>query len=274
MSGSKFIARKVAVVTRVARCTRGDLRNSSCRRRPAQPCCVASLPLGATSTSPSDDDIMQGLLNQAQHSPVVTSQQDAQSSSRQAAHERSCRRATAISGSEQPSDTASCVIQDSVIEEPETVGSGRSSRCQTLASHMPLAARGAPASMDFHAMCSQLAQWRATHLTAHVPRHVFDAPALGAWVRHMRKLHKDGKLEQWKVEVLNALGFVWHLSDQDARWHHLYHQLRRYKLLHGSTTLDPAHSAADGVEWDAVARSARRHMGHCLPACLPACPHI
>jgi hypothetical protein len=57
-----------------------------------------------------------------------------------------------------------------------------------------------PSRMDFELMFGQLVQWKAQHLSAHVPRFCFDAPELGAWVRYVRKQHKDGLLEQWKVE--------------------------------------------------------------------------
>lgn len=57
-----------------------------------------------------------------------------------------------------------------------------------------------PSRMDFTAMLQRLAAWRARHLSAHVPRHCFDAPELGAWVRYMRKQHKEGRLEQWKAD--------------------------------------------------------------------------
>lgn len=57
-----------------------------------------------------------------------------------------------------------------------------------------------PSRMDFAAMYAQLAAWQQRFLSAHVPRHCFDAPELGAWVRYLRKQHKDGHLEQWKVD--------------------------------------------------------------------------
>lgn len=57
-----------------------------------------------------------------------------------------------------------------------------------------------PSRMDFATMYAQLAAWQQRFLTAHVPRHCFDAPELGAWVRYVRKQHKDGHLEQWKAD--------------------------------------------------------------------------
>jgi hypothetical protein len=57
-----------------------------------------------------------------------------------------------------------------------------------------------PSLMEFAAMLAELQAWRQRHLTAHVPRFCFDAPELGAWVRYLRKQHKEGLLEQWKVD--------------------------------------------------------------------------
>lgn len=53
---------------------------------------------------------------------------------------------------------------------------------------------------------------------------------------------------------LNALGFEWELTDQEAKWHHLYHQLRRYRTLYGTTDIDTTHSSLDGCDWRIVAR--------------------
>jgi hypothetical protein len=63
-------------------------------------------------------------------------------------------------------------------------------------------------ALDFDRMYRQLADFKRAHLTAHVPRHCWDAPELGAWVRQLRKLHKERRLERWKVDrwVLQRLG--------------------------------------------------------------------
>lgn len=63
-----------------------------------------------------------------------------------------------------------------------------------------------PSLMDFATMYAQLQAWQARHMSAHVPRHCFDAPELGAWVRHMRKQHKDRRLEQWKADRCALVG--------------------------------------------------------------------
>jgi hypothetical protein len=55
-------------------------------------------------------------------------------------------------------------------------------------------------ALDFDRMYRQLAEFKRAHLTAHVPRHCWDAPELGAWARQLRKDRKEGRLERWKVD--------------------------------------------------------------------------
>jgi hypothetical protein len=87
-------------------------------------------------------------------------------------------------------------------------------------------------------MYQQLVAWQMTHLSCHVPRNCHDAPPLlDAWVRHLRRLHASGALEQWKVDRLNLLGFEWSISDQHAKWLSKYHELRRYRAVHGHVGL-------------------------------------
>jgi hypothetical protein len=50
-----------------------------------------------------------------------------------------------------------------------------------------------------------------------------------------------------------VLGFEWELTNQAAKWHHFYHQLRRYRSLYGTTDIDTAHSEQDGCDWGVVA---------------------
>lgn len=57
-----------------------------------------------------------------------------------------------------------------------------------------------PSRFPFEPMYEQLRRWQGRHVSAHVPRFCFDAPALGAWVRFLRKQRKLGQLEQWKVD--------------------------------------------------------------------------
>lgn len=84
-----------------------------------------------------------------------------------------------------------------------------------------------PSRLPFEAMYQQLVAWRMAHLSCHVPRNCFDAPPmLDAWVRHLRRLRETGNLEQWKQDRLNMLGFEWEMSDVQAKWVNMYHQVR------------------------------------------------
>jgi hypothetical protein len=65
-------------------------------------------------------------------------------------------------------------------------------------------------------------------------------------VRHLRRLHASGKLEQWKVDRLNLLGFEWSLGDQAAKWLSKYHDLRRFRAVYGHLELQGSHSISEG----------------------------
>jgi hypothetical protein len=198
------------------------------------------------------------------------------------------------------------------------------------------ARRPHPARMPFDAMYTQLAAWRARYLSCHVPRFCFDAPVLGAWVRWLRKEHKEQRLERWKMDRwggmrghagrgnaavacpaphagdgqaleascthmrpchtafgscplatatstansihhppcaaphappceaaapcsallrrLNLLDFEWQLTDADAKWYNSYHQLRRFKAIHGHTRLPADYRSREDRDWVRVAR--------------------
>jgi len=40
---------------------------------------------------------------------------------------------------------------------------------------------------------------------------------LSVQVRHLRRKHASGKLEQWQVDRLNLLGFEWEMGDVQVR---------------------------------------------------------
>lgn len=67
-------------------------------------------------------------------------------------------------------------------------------------------------------------------------------------------MHPAASLTSPCSHRLNKLAFEWELLDVDAKWHHQYHQLRRYRVLHGSTAVDATLSAQDGCDWASLAR--------------------
>lgn len=60
---------------------------------------------------------------------------------------------------------------------------------------------------------------------------------------------------------LDLVGFEWQLIDTDAKWHASYHQLRRFKAVHGHTQLPPDFSSDDEYDWVIVSRWAWVCMG-------------
>lgn len=92
-----------------------------------------------------------------------------------------------------------------------------------------------PAALDFNDMYRQLELWRMRYGDTHVPRFVHDNPTLGHWVKYVRRCHKHDALPRWQVDQLNALDFVWRPAKQEAAWYFFYHELRRFKQLHGHT---------------------------------------
>lgn len=59
---------------------------------------------------------------------------------------------------------------------------------------------------------------------------VFDAPELGAWTQRVRRAYKSGKLPQHRQEKLEATKFMWKVDTVTAKWHHNFHETRRYMV--------------------------------------------
>lgn len=125
-----------------------------------------------------------------------------------------------------------------------------------LRSSIPIAKN--PQFLDFEEMYEELKTWQQLYKSSYVPRYCFDAPVLGCWVRWMRRRYKEGRLESWKVERLNRLAFDWTLTNAEAKWYHYYHQLRRYKHVHGHTRIPHNYQDRREYDWVIVARWLRR----------------
>jgi hypothetical protein len=55
---------------------------------------------------------------------------------------------------------------------------------------------------------------------------------------------------------LNLLDFQWKIPDTEAKWHHYYHQLRRFKLIHGHTEVPHDYNSKEEYDWVMVGRYA------------------
>lgn len=58
---------------------------------------------------------------------------------------------------------------------------------------------------------------------------VYDNPVLGMWVHRMRRDLKKKLAPQWQVDKLDSIQFAWKVDQISAKWHHNFHEARRYK---------------------------------------------
>ena len=58
---------------------------------------------------------------------------------------------------------------------------------------------------------------------------VYDNPVLGMWVHRKRRDFKNKLAPQWQVDKLDSLAFAWKVDQISAKWHHNFHEARRYK---------------------------------------------
>ncbi|KAF6263228.1 hypothetical protein COO60DRAFT_1698854 [Scenedesmus sp. NREL 46B-D3] len=49
---------------------------------------------------------------------------------------------------------------------------------------------------------------------------------------HLQQQQQPWRLQPWHIQELDAVGFVWQPSQEDAAWHARYHQLRHFKQAH------------------------------------------
>lgn len=59
---------------------------------------------------------------------------------------------------------------------------------------------------------------------------VYDNPVLGMWVHELRKKAKEKKMDDETYSRLDAIGFCWTVDQQSAKWHHILHEARRYRV--------------------------------------------
>lgn len=76
---------------------------------------------------------------------------------------------------------------------------------------------------------------------------VWDNPVLGMWVHRLRRDFKNDLLPQWQVDKLDTLQFAWKVDQISAKWHHNFHEARRYKVslvkCDSAALWTPAHTA-------------------------------
>lgn len=59
-----------------------------------------------------------------------------------------------------------------------------------------------------------------------IPQKFSDNPTLGRWVNNQRTLYKRGKLNEYKIEKLNELNFIWDV--QEASWNNFIEKFKQF----------------------------------------------
>jgi hypothetical protein len=71
--------------------------------------------------------------------------------------------------------------------------------------------------------------------------HQTEYPGLELWVLNQRVLRKRGQMDGERHQQLDAIGFIWELSD--ARWQALLVALQRFRKQHGHCLVTTKHEA-------------------------------
>jgi hypothetical protein len=84
--------------------------------------------------------------------------------------------------------------------------------------------------------------------------------SLGRWVKHQRKLYRDGKLSSDRVAKLGSIGFSWSGNKADLDWEKNFAKLKKYKQVHGNC-LVPSRNYPDETfaQWTRVLRTKHRN---------------
>ena len=90
-------------------------------------------------------------------------------------------------------------------------------------------------------MFAELAEYRRAHGHCRISTLSQDCPALGNWVHTQRTLRKQGRLEDERVEQLDALGFTWDLRRE--QWETMFAALLDYRRATGHCDVPQTWSA-------------------------------
>ncbi|KAK9786077.1 hypothetical protein WJX73_003167 [Symbiochloris irregularis] len=90
---------------------------------------------------------------------------------------------------------------------------------------------------EFEIMFAELCNWKDSYRTTVIPRQVWDNPVLGMWAHRIRRDFKNDRLPQWQIDKLDTVQFAWKLDQASTKWHHNFHEARRYKELHGTANI-------------------------------------
>ena len=93
-----------------------------------------------------------------------------------------------------------------------------------------------PSKVDWATHYNELMEYKREYGNCNVPRGYKSNPRLGNWVNTQRKKYKSKLLSDDRIEQLNDLGFVWHITDapQKVDWMKRYNELVKFKREFGN----------------------------------------
>jgi hypothetical protein len=119
---------------------------------------------------------------------------------------------------------------------------------------------------EWESYCSCLSRYIANngHVNVSTTYECADGTRLGTWVSTQRTARREGDLSDARIARLDALGFVWHVSNHDERWNHRLGLLIRYVDQHGDSRVPGDWVAPDGTRLGAWAERRRWEHRHGL----------
>jgi hypothetical protein len=91
-------------------------------------------------------------------------------------------------------------------------------------------------------MFQRLVTYKKEHKSINVPQTYESDPRLGRWVGWQRHIYRNETLSEYRVNLLDSIGFVWKIS-QIAPWEEMYQRLVIYKKQHKSTNVPNRYQA-------------------------------
>ena len=90
---------------------------------------------------------------------------------------------------------------------------------------------GKSADIQWELMCQELINYRKAFGNCNVSSGYMEKQKLGRWVGTQRQLHRKGKLDSNRAELLEKVGFIWDTSA--STWEEMFLELIDYKKQNG-----------------------------------------
>jgi hypothetical protein len=118
-------------------------------------------------------------------------------------------------------------------------GSSSSSSTHTVANTKYTKKRNKRWNDMFHRLIS----YKNQHNSTSVPKKYAADPELGNWVNNQRWRCKNNPISEYRVNLLNSIGFVWNALDN--QWNEMFQRLVTYKNQRNGSTSVPQQYGAD-----------------------------